>query len=211
MKIRLNVATQPLDSHRRFLAGAMALGAIGLVALLLLSTSVYHTWRQNRGERATIGQYQNQLETMSAQRQQLAAFFDSSRTKTVMDRAAFLNSLIDQRSFPWTKIFTDLEKVLPPGVRVVSIAPKMENGQVEVKLVVGAASDKSKIDFLDALQSSTAFSQIRVNSETRATESAGPDQVDVDLDAVYSGAMSQGGATTPEHAAGPERARAGDP
>ncbi|MDE3137681.1 MAG: hypothetical protein KGL59_13975, partial [Acidobacteriota bacterium] len=139
MKVRLNVATQPLESHRRFLAGSTALGLAGLAALLLLSTSVYRGWRQNRGERATIEQYQNQLETMSAERQQMAAFFGSSKTKTVMDRAAFLNSLIDQRSFPWTKIFTDLEKVLPPGVRVVSIAPKMENGQVDVKLVVGAA------------------------------------------------------------------------
>jgi Tfp pilus assembly protein PilN len=211
MKVRLNVATQPLESHRRFLAGATVLGVAGLVALLLLSTSVYHTWRQNRGERATIDHYQSQLEAMSAERQQLAAFFDSSKTKTVMDRAAFLNSLIDQRSFPWTKIFTDLEKVLPPGVRVVSIAPKMENGQVDVKLVVGAANDKSKLDFLNALQSSQAFSQIRVNSETRSTESGGSDQVDVDLDAVYSGAMPAGDATVPEKVAGPERARAGDP
>jgi Tfp pilus assembly protein PilN len=211
MKIRLNVATQPLESHRRFLAGATALGVVGLVLLVLLSTSVYHSWRQNRGERETIDRYQNQLASMGAERQQLAVFFNSSKTKTVMDRAAFLNSLIDQRSFPWTKIFTDLEKVLPPGVRVVSIAPKMENGQVDVKLVVGAASDKNKIDFLDALQSSPAFSQIRVNSETRATGTEGPDQVDLDLDAVYSGAASLEDTTVPEHAAAPERARAGDP
>ncbi|MDE3136458.1 MAG: hypothetical protein KGL59_07780, partial [Acidobacteriota bacterium] len=67
------------------------------------------------------------------------------------------------------------------------------------------------IEFLDALQSSPAFSHIRVNSESRAAENGGPDQVDVDLDAVYSGAMPQGDATAPEHAAAPERARAGDP
>jgi Tfp pilus assembly protein PilN len=210
MKVRLNVATQPLESHRRFIAGATALGAVGLLLLVLLSTSVFHTWRQNRGERATIDHYQSQLAAMSGERQELAAFFNSSKTKTVMDRAAFLNSLIDQRSFPWTKIFTDLEKVLPPGVRVVSIAPKMHSGQVDVKLVVGATSDKSKIDFLDALQSSPAFSQVRVNSETRAT-GEGTDQVDVDLDAVYSGATGPDSTTTPEHAILPERARAGDP
>ncbi len=206
MKVRLNVATQPLESHRRFIAGATALGVVGLVALVLLSTSVYHTWRHNRGERETISHYQNQLVAMSAERQELAGYFNSAKTKTVMDRAAFLNSLIDQRSFPWTKIFTDLEKVLPPGVRVVSIAPKMQNGQVDVKLVVGASSDKGKIDFLDALQASPAFSHVRVNSETRATESEGTDQVDVDLDAVYSGATAPEGATTSEHTAAPERA-----
>jgi Tfp pilus assembly protein PilN len=206
MKVRLNVAIQPLESHRRFIAEATALGVVGLAALVLLSTSVYRTWRHNRGERATISHYQNQILAMSAERQELAAYFNSAKTKTVMDRAAFLNSLIDQRSFPWTKIFTDLEKVLPPGVRVVSIAPKMQNGQVDVKLVVGASSDKGKIDFLDALQASPAFSQVRVNSETRATENEGTDQVDVDLDAVYSGATAPEGAATPEHATSRERA-----
>lgn len=193
MKVRLNVATQPLESHRRFVAGAAVLAVLGLAALVLLSTSVYRTWRQNRGERATISQYQDQLVSMRVERQQLAAFFNSSKTKTVMDRSAFLNSLIDQRSFPWTKIFTDLEKVLPAGVRVVSIEPKMQNGQVDVKLVVGAMNDKSKIRFLDALQSSPAFSGIRVNAETRATGDEGSDHVDVDLNAVYSGAMPAAG------------------
>jgi type IV pilus assembly protein PilN len=200
MKVRLNVATQPLESHRRFVAGATVLGVVGLAALVLLSTSVFRTWRQNRGERATIARYQNQLVAMGGERRDLAAFFNSSKTKTVMDRAAFLNTLIDQRSFPWTKIFTDLEKVLPAGVRVVSIEPKMENGQVDVKLVVGAADDKSKIRFLEALQASPAFSQIRVNAETRATGDEGTDSVDVDLDAVYSGATATGGAAGPEQA-----------
>lgn len=200
MKIRLNVATQPLESHRRFLAGATVLAVVGLLLLVVLSTSVYRTWRRNSGERATIERYQSQLVAMHGERQQLAAFFDSEKTKTVMDRAAFLNSLIDQRSFPWTKIFTDLEKVLPAGVRVVSIEPKMQNGQVYVKLVVGAADDKSKIRFLDALQSSSAFSQIRVNAETRATGNENADRVDVDLDAVYSGAAAPAGTGRSEQA-----------
>jgi Tfp pilus assembly protein PilN len=194
MKIRLNVATQPLETHRRFLAEAAVAGAVGLLLLLALSTSVFEAWRQNRGQREQIARYEAQLVRIDAERQQLAAYFNSPRTRTVMDRAAFLNSLIDQRSFPWTKIFTDLEKVLPPGVRVVSIAPKMEKGQVEVKLVIGAASDASKVDFLKALQQSPAFSQVEVTSETRATgtsASAGtPDVVEVELNALYSGAAA---------------------
>lgn len=190
MKIRLNVATRPLETHRRFLAEAAVAGGAGLILLLALSTSVFEAWRQDRGQREQIARYQSELVRIGAERQQLAAYFNSPHTRTVMDRAAFLNSLIDQRSFPWTKIFTDLEKVLPPGVRVVSIAPKMEKGQVEVKLVVGAASDKSKVDFLKALQASPAFSQVEVTSETRAMGTGTPDEVEVELNALYSGAAA---------------------
>lgn len=187
MKIRLNVATRPLESHRRFVAGAVLAGAAGILALVLLSSSVLVTWRHNSGQRAQIAAYQSQLAQMEVERNSLAAFFSSPKTKTVVDRAAFLNSLIDQRSFPWTNIFTDLEKVLPAGVRVRSIAPKMQKGRVNVKLVVGATSDKSKVAFLQALQASPAFSHVQVDSETRAKQTGSKDQVDVDLEAVYSG------------------------
>ncbi len=189
MKIRLNVATQPFESHRRFLAGSVALGVVGLVALVVLSTSVARAWRENRGQRAEISGYRAQLAQLATQRQELASFFGSPQTKTVVDRATFLNSLIDQRTFPWTKIFTDLEKVLPTGVRVVSIAPQMRKGEVDVKLAVGATSTASANAFLKALQVSPAFSQMRVSDETRAQGADQQDKLLIQLDAVYSGAL----------------------
>ncbi len=187
MKIRLNVATRPFESHRRFIAGAAVTGALGVVALVLLSSSVISTWRHNSGERARIAGYENELAQMRGRRQMLASFFSNPRTKTVIDRAAFLNSLIDQRSFPWTKIFIDLEKVLPEGVRVLSIAPKMQDGKVDVKLVIGALDDKSKLVFLDQLQKSPDFSDVRVNAETPKATASGKNEEDVELEAIYSG------------------------
>jgi Tfp pilus assembly protein PilN len=188
MKIRLNVATRPLESHRRFLAGAAAIGVLGLLALVLLSISVYNTWQRNRGERERIAAYEHQLEQMRGERESLAAFFHSPQTKMVMDRAAFLNSLINERSFPWTQIFTDLETVLPAGVRVLSIAPEMRKGQVEVRLMVGADDDKSMVQFLEQLQKSPAFSNVQVSAETRKNDPSGHSEEDVQLQAIYSGA-----------------------
>jgi Tfp pilus assembly protein PilN len=189
MKIRLNVATRPLESHRRFVAGAALAGFVGIAALLLLASTVVSTWRKNRGQRAQIAGYEARLSQLEVEQGRLAAYFGSPKTKTVMDRAEFLNSLIDQRTFPWTTIFTDLEKTLPAGVRVISIAPKMEHGQVDVTLVIGAEGNKNEIAFLQALQSSAAFSHVQVSSEKQAVNQPGStDQVDVELQAVYSGA-----------------------
>lgn len=186
MKVRLNLATVPLESHRRFLVGAVLAGTVGLAGLLWFSYDVARTWRANRAERAEIARYQERLERMSEERQQLAGFFAAPKTREVMDRAAFINSLIDQRSFPWTKIFTDLEQALPPGVRVISIAPKMEKGQVELELVIGAVSDAAKLQFLDALERLPDFSSIQVRAERRTTRPGEADQVELELVAVYS-------------------------
>ena len=89
----------------------------------------------------------------------------------MLDRASFLNSLIDERSFPWTKVFVDLGETLPAGVRVVSISPRLENGRALVKLTVSALSDDSKVKFLQTLERSKDFAEIQVQNEHREQNS----------------------------------------
>jgi len=38
-----------------------------------------------------------------------------------MERSLFLNALIDRKAISWTKLFADLEKVVPYNVRLVSV------------------------------------------------------------------------------------------
>ena len=116
----------------------------------------------------------------------MQAYFQTQSAQQVLDRATFLNSLIGQRSFPWTKIFMDLERTLPPGVRVVSISPKLENGRALVELTIGAQSDDSKIKFLQTLEKSSVFSDIRVIDDRHADKQGSADPVTVQLTAWYS-------------------------
>ena len=101
-------------------------------------------------------------------------------------RAAYLNALIQQRAFPWIKIFMDLERILPEGVRVVSIEPKLDGDNVKLAFIVGALSDESKLKFLKALESSPEFSHIELLSETRPDRPEQTDRVLLSLQAQYS-------------------------
>ena len=58
----------------------------------------------------------------------------------VLERSLFLNTLIDRKAISWTKIFEDLEKVMPYNVRLVSVRlPAVDsNNQVLLDMVVGA-------------------------------------------------------------------------
>jgi Tfp pilus assembly protein PilN len=185
MKVRLNLATAPLENNRRFIAGASLLGALGLAAFLVLSVHTIYTWRVNRAVRAEISNYQNNIHLLEQQQSALRAYFQMPQTRGVTERAAFLNALIEQRSFPWTKVFMDLEHLLPTGVRVVTIAPKMEKGVVEITLVVGAASDEAKLKFLKALEESKEFSGVELKQEQRPNKSNMQDQVLLQLVARY--------------------------
>ena len=128
------------------------MGSIAVIALILLATRAYSVSRTERKEKAELAQVQAQIADLNAQRAGLEAYFNSSPVLKVRDRAAFLNGLIEERSFPWTRIFMDLENLLPEGVRVVTISPKLVGNHIELHLVTGAATDEAKLRFLRTLE-----------------------------------------------------------
>jgi Tfp pilus assembly protein PilN len=184
MKLRLNLSTTPLENKRPFAAASTVLGAIGVLTFLLLAHAAYTSWRANRELRGEISYWQSEIRANRQKQSALDIYFQTPEAREVLDRAAFLNSLIGQRSFPWTKIFMDLEQTLPPGVRVVKISPKLENGRAIVELTVGAQSDEGKVKFLQALENSKVFSDIRVKND-RHDDQPGSDRITVDLTAWY--------------------------
>jgi len=186
MKLRLNLSTTPLENKRPFLAATAALGLVGILTFLLLSHAAYTSWRSNRELRSEISRWESEIRTNKQKQVALEAYFQTPAAREVLDRAGFLNSLIGQRSFPWTKIFMDLERTLPPGVRVIKISPKLDNGRAIVELTVGAQSDEAKIKFLQALEKSKVFSDIRVKNDRYVDQQGVPDRLTVDLTAWYS-------------------------
>ena len=184
MRVRLNLATKPLVAHRKFLAGSTLLGLVAALVVSLLGQHVYLARKANAEMRAKSAQIARQVAELEQQRESLERFFAIEENKKLHDRAAYINELIDARSFNWTLMFMDLEKLVPAGVRVISIEPKLENGRVEVKFSIGATSDESKVKFLKALESSGSFSDVQLTNVH--TQTSGGDRIVVELTARYS-------------------------
>jgi type IV pilus assembly protein PilN len=188
MKVRLNVATNPLQMHRQFLAVSSLIGVIAGIVCLALAWHVYSVRKGNSALRAKAAAVREEMIGLMGQRDELEAFFKQERNAKLNQRSTFLNSLIDEESLNWTQMFMDLEKIMPTGVRLMSIEPAHEKGQVMVKLQVGAISDEAKLKFLRALEKSPAFKEVKVEHETRSDPQEGSGDLDhlhVQLSAVY--------------------------
>lgn len=186
MKVRINIATAPLNSNRRFALGATAVGLVAVIGLVVLSWSAYRSWSSDRSVLARQEQLEMRIGQLQQQRQSLAEYFNQPETVMRRERAATLNGLIQQRAFPWIKIFTDLETILPEGVRVVSVEPKLDGDNVQLKVIVGAATDEEKQRFLERLEKAPEFSDVQLLTETRATRPEQTDHVTLELQALYS-------------------------
>ena len=188
MKVRLNLATNPLQTHRKFLAVSGLIGAIAGIVFLALGWHVYFVRKSNEALRARAADIRQEMVGLMRQRDELEDFFKEEQNAKLNERSTFLNSLIDEQSLNWTQMFMDLEKIMPIGVRLISIEPGHEKGRVLVKLEVGAISDEAKLKFLRALESSPAFKEVRelaeINKEAQSGNT-GNDRLQVQLTAVY--------------------------
>jgi|SRR5271154_2184462 len=189
MRVHLNLATKALETHRKFLVAAGLLTFVGGIAFLSLGWHVYNVRKADAAVRTRTEKTIAEMSVLQRQRTELENFFAEPENARLHDRAAFLNSLIDARSFDWTQMFTDLERVLPGGVRVQNIEPKQEKGGVKVNLTVDTSNEEAKLKFLKALEDSKVFTHVEVVKEQVPT-GGGPgfvigDQKTVELSAVY--------------------------
>jgi len=178
MKVRLNLATNPLQTHRKFLAVSGLISAVAGIVFLALGWHVYSARKSNEALRAKAAAVRQEMVGLMRQREELENFFKEEQNAKLNERSTFLNSLIDEQSLNWTQMFMDLEKILPTGVRLLSIEPGHDKGKVLVRLHVGAISDEAKLKFLRALENSPAFKEVREINEV----SSEPQQVGGDLD-----------------------------
>ena len=189
MKVRLNLATSALETHRRFLVSAGLTAAVAGIVMLLLGWHVYSVRKVDEELRARTEKMQEETAQLVRQRNDLERFFNLPENHSLHDRADFVNSIIDASSLNWTQMFMDLEHTLPGGVHLISIQPSQVGRRVEVKLAVGADNDEAKIKFLRALEESKVFSGVIVEKETVQGQAQGPsngDQKIVQLSVVYS-------------------------
>jgi type IV pilus assembly protein PilN len=186
MLVRFNLATKPLETHRVFLTLCAAVSAVAILSFLVLGWHVYKVRKADSIYRIESDNTSRAIERLSERRHELDEYFSRSENARLHDRAAFVNTIIDERSFNWTRMFMDLEKLLPGGVRVMSIEPKRVSGQTALKLTVGAANEAAKDEFLHALLQSDAFSHLQLVSVHAPAQDNTGDTVVLELTVIYS-------------------------
>jgi len=186
MRVDINLATQPYQDARRFwLRWGGALVALGLLTLILLY-SVLTGWVSARKDRDLIRQREAQIAARDQERAQAEALLSRPENRSTRDRSQFLNDLFQRKAFSWTKVFEDLERVMPPRLHVVSIRPEMgSEAGLNIKLVVAGESRERALDLVRKMEASQRFQQTRIDQETAQIGQSAGDKVQFDISAVY--------------------------
>lgn len=166
MRITLNLASRPFFELRplllrlRMLAGALA--GLAVVLFFLLQ----HAEQKAAQAQATIHHWTVATQNLQQEWNSDQALMREPQNAATLERAQFLNQQFTQKSFSWTTALMDLELVLPQGVQVMSIDPRMtKEGQVLVRLRVDGPRDKV-VELVSNLEKSPHFLRPMVAGET---------------------------------------------
>ena len=174
MRVPINLASEPFRRDRPMLVGSIA-AAIALSLLLIyLALTILSDRHQAADIRVAIDHENAQLRSIAAQQAKLNATLRRPENAEVLERSLFLNTLIERKAISWTKIFADLEKVMPYNVRLVSVRlPELDsNNEVLLDMVVGAKDVPPILELFKRLEASPQFGNTSVQS------SAPPSQTD---------------------------------
>src|SRR5689334_19897346 len=172
----INIASQPLRRTRAQNA-ALALICAGLmVSLLVLVTLTLHARGQAAGLRRVINSENGELHRWQREQSQFSSVLAKPENSGVFSTSVFLNEVIARRAVSWTRVFKDLETVMPRdmrllGIRLPQVAAEDANGanRVQLDMMVGTLRPDAVIDLLKRLQASLLFGPAQVMNQQPPT------------------------------------------
>jgi Tfp pilus assembly protein PilN len=165
MNITVNLASQPFRRDRPMLIGSAVAGLLLLGTLGLLISLNWMERGRLASARASIAQMDRRLHAVSVEQAKLDSILRKPENAQVLDRSVLINTLLYRKGISWTRIFSDLETVLPHDVRVISIRPAVNaQNQIVLEMSVGAEQTEPLLQFLIKLENSELFGHTSVSS-----------------------------------------------
>ncbi|MGA7379502.1 MAG: PilN domain-containing protein [Terriglobales bacterium] len=188
MRVAINLATQPYEDARRFwfrwggALVALAIVTLGLVYFTLLG------WVTAAKDKNLIAQNLHQIADRDGDKAAAQALMNLPQNSVTRDRSQFLNALFYRKSFSWTQVFEELERVMPPRLHVISIQPEFApDNELAIKLVVAGDSRDRALDLVRKMEESQHFQQTQIEQESAEAGSGATagDTVKFNISALY--------------------------
>jgi Tfp pilus assembly protein PilN len=187
MRITINLASQPFEDAQRFVRQwTLTLSLVGLLTLVLVAGAVLRL-RSWGVEQRRIVELKGQISQGNREISQAEAFLNRPENRDTRDKSLILNDLIVRKAFSWTEVFSDLERIMPPRLHVVSIRPELTpDNQLALRMVVVGESRERALDLVRRMEQSPHFRQPQVVAEARQDEPQNPgDKVQFDISTLY--------------------------
>jgi Tfp pilus assembly protein PilN len=184
-ELDLNLSTRPFPAYRLI---NVALAMI-LAALLILSgwqaVGFLRFSRLARALQSSEIDARVEAESLGKRVADVESRLDRPEATAKLNEIGFLNHLITRKNLHWTRLFADLEDMVPNNVHLVSLRPDVgATGAIVLQIDLKGRSIGDVSEFIHRLEKSPLFQSITVSTEQRLQNTELSD-IDIRLTAVY--------------------------
>jgi hypothetical protein len=169
----LNLASQPFRRERARLATLMVVCALLSGSLLALTGMILHGRAEAADLRRQMEAKQAELRRLQGEQGRFSAVLTKPQNADVFATSVFLNELIARRGVSWTRVFKDLETVMPGTMRLLGIRLPQAGSidgdgvnRVQLDMFVGTTEPEAVIRLLKNLQESNLFGEASMVSHS---------------------------------------------
>ena len=164
MRVPINLASEAFRRDRPMLAASVGL-AVVLGALLFGMVFLILGERERvRDTRTSVARLSSEVQSIDAEQSRLEQTLRQPANAEVFQRSLLLNTLIERKSISWTRLFADLESVMPYNVKLIQIRlPQIDSrNEVSLDMKIGAMDWPPLQDFLKRVEESPLFGPVQL-------------------------------------------------
>ena len=188
MRLNINLATRPYQDLNRFLRRWMIAVGVFAVASIALAFFAWHQYSAGRDINQKIRAQEEQIKQFDAQKAAAARILGDPTNKQVADTAHFLNTQIAKKAFSWTRVFMQMEEIMPSRLHVLSLTPELtQSNQLQLTMRVAGDSREQAVELVRRLEKSPSFRSPVLRAETMIPpdQAKGSDSVVFEISALY--------------------------
>ncbi|MCL2660798.1 MAG: fimbrial assembly protein [Acidobacteriaceae bacterium] len=173
MQVSVNLATKPFVELRPLYARLR----LAIIVMALVAVALFFAMRvlDHKAEVAQAAMNNLKAQTLKYQQEQKKneARMQEPQNQAVLYRSQFLNDVFARKSFSWTAVMMELERVLPAGVMVTNIEPNVsKEGDVSIRMRISGDRDQG-VQLLKNLELSERFLSPMLTTESSQQEQHG--------------------------------------
>ncbi len=190
MRLNINLASQPYEVAREYRRRmTVVIAALSVTAALLLGYIIYQRIH-SRSINRQLADIQQQIDGLDREESQARAILNKPANRTIADQSEFLNELFARKALSWTRIFTEMERIVPPSLHVVSMKPEYsKTNDLVLHIVVATDSRDRAVELVRHMEKSNHFRQAQVVAEAvvanTSDQTAGGGNIQFDVAAIY--------------------------
>ena len=182
MRTRINLATQPYEDAKLYLARWGTLVVLALAASIGLVWFTVHSVRRSSDINRQLSKMRGSINTLDKEKDIAEKMLAMTQNRGTVQKSEYLNRIFARKAFSWTLVFSDMEKIMPPGLHVLSITPELDDqNQLQVHILVGGESRDRALELVRSMEQTPRFRNVVLHSDVTNVVQNGTTSEDRDL------------------------------